>query len=112
LVMEALNLFDKVETSRPDVLIINFGDIETLYAMPILKELRKSGIKAEIFPESGKMKKQMTYADKRQIPLILMAGSEEINLKQFTLKEMSSGEQMQIDNAILASEIKKRITNL
>jgi histidyl-tRNA synthetase len=112
LVMEALNLFDKVETSRPDVLIINFGDVEALYAMPVLKELRKSGIKAEIFPESGKMKKQMTYADKRQIPLILMAGSEEMNQKQFTLKEMSSGDQTQIDLLQLTSEIKKRITNL
>lgn len=54
----------------------------------------------------------MTYADKRQIPLILMAGSEEMNQKQFTLKEMSSGDQTQIDLLQLTSEIKKRITNL
>ncbi len=112
LVMESLNLFEKVETTRPDVLIINFGEPEALFALPILKELRNDGIKAELYPESGKMKKQMSYADKRKIPLILLAGNEEIENKQFTLKDMSSGTQEKIDINQLIFEIKKRITNL
>jgi len=112
LVMESLNLFEKVETTRPEVLIINFGERETLFALPILKELRNAGIKAELFPESGKIKKQMSYADKRKIPLILLAGNEEIENKQFTLKDMSSGTQEKIDINQLSFEIKKRITNL
>jgi len=74
--------------------------------------LRNAGIKAELFPESGKMKKQMSYADKRKIPLILLAGNEEIENKQFTLKDMSSGTQEKIDINQLSFEIKKRITNL
>lgn len=112
LVMEALNLFERVELTKPDVLIINFGMEEAMYAMPILKELRQAGIKSEMYPDATKMPKQMSYANKREIPYILMAGSMEMENKQFTLKNMRSGEQEKLDLDNLISEIKKRITNL
>lgn len=112
LVMESLNLFEKIETSKPDVLIINFGENEVLYALPILKSLRNAGIKAEIYPEDGKMKKQMSYADKRNIPFILMAGTEEMANKEFTVKNMKTGEQDKITIDTLINVLKERITNL
>jgi histidyl-tRNA synthetase len=112
LVMEALNLFERVELTKPDVLIINFGMEEAMYAMPILKELRQAGIKSEMYPDATKMPKQMSYANKREIPFILMAGSMEMENKQFTLKNMRSGEQEKLDIENLIREIKKRITNL
>lgn len=112
LVMETLNLFERVELAKPDVMIINFGLEEALFAMPILKTLRQAGIKAEIYPDAAKMQKQMTYANKRSIPYILMAGSQEIENKQFTLKNMHTGEQEKLDVENLAGNIKKRITNL
>lgn len=112
LVMEELNLFERVELSKPDVLFINFGINEAMYAMPVLKELRQAGVKAEIYPDAAKMPKQLTYANKRDIPYILMAGSQEIENKEFTLKNMHSGEQEKLEVENLISEIKKRITNL
>lgn len=112
LVMEALNLLERVELAKPDVLIVNFGMDEAMYAMPILKKLRQAGIKAEIYPDATKMPKQLTYANKRDIPYILMAGSQEMENNQFTLKNMHSGEQEKLDINNLTGEIKKRITNL
>lgn len=112
LVMETLGLFDQVQPTHPDILLINFGDQEAHYALKILKELRKLGFKAEFYPDSGKMKKQLSYADSRKIPFIVMAGSNEIDNKQFTLKNMHTGEQEVIALCDMTEILKKRITNL
>jgi histidyl-tRNA synthetase len=93
LVLEELNLFNEVDLPKPKVLFINFGDKEASFCMKALKELRKHQIKSELYPESAKMKKQMMYANKREIPFVVLVGSNEIENNNYTLKNMQSGEQ-------------------
>jgi len=97
LVLEELNLFKNVQIPKPKVLFINFGDNEALYAMQAIKQLREQGISAEIYPDNAKMKKQMGYANKREIPFVVLAGETEMTNNQFTLKNMLSGEQQLVD---------------
>ncbi len=82
---------ESLETTK--ALFVNFGTKEEAYCLPVLSELRKSGVNAEIFPESAKMKKQMTYANRKQIPYVILAGDNEIEAEKFTLKNMETGEQ-------------------
>ena len=93
LVLEELNLFKALELPKPKVLFINFGDTEAAFCMKALVELRKNNIKSELYPDSAKLKKQMNYANKRDIPYVVMVGSLEIQNKTYTLKNMQSGEQ-------------------
>lgn len=92
-VMEELVLFPKDSADSTQVLITNFDDECFRLALPLLAELRESGIKAEIYPDGAKMKKQFNYADKKGIPYVLIAGSDEFTNKEFSLKNMESGEQ-------------------
>uniref|UniRef100_UPI0032174176 histidine--tRNA ligase n=1 Tax=uncultured Draconibacterium sp. TaxID=1573823 RepID=UPI0032174176 len=82
---------ESLETTK--VLFVNFGEKEEAYCLPVLAQLRKAGVNAEIFPESAKMKKQMTYANRKQIAFVILAGDNEIETQKFTLKNMESGEQ-------------------
>ena len=93
LVLEELNLFNEVDLAKPKVLFINFGENEASFCMKALKELRKHQIKSELYPDNAKMKKQMNYANKREIPFVVMVGSNEIENNNYTLKNMQSGEQ-------------------
>ncbi|RXP63560.1 histidine--tRNA ligase [Lutibacter sp. HS1-25] len=95
LVLEELNLFNEVALPRPTVLFINFGEAEASYCMKALSELRKLNIKSELYPEAAKMKKQMNYANKREIPFVVLVGSSEIENNKFTLKNMQSGDQQE-----------------
>ena len=97
LVLEELGLFPKTVTHNTKVLFINFGEKEALYAMKAVRELRNNNIIAELFPDSAKMGKQMKYADKRDIPFVVLAGEEEMNDQKFTLKHMKSGDQSYLD---------------
>ncbi len=97
LVMEELNLFQEVKIPKPDILFINFGEEEALYSLKAIQELRNHGIGAELYPDKTKMKKQMNYANKRQIPYVAMAGTNEMEQGVFTLKDMSSGEQKTVN---------------
>ena len=112
LAMETLELFSKVKTPRPDVLAINFSDNEALYALKLVNALRDEDIKAELYPDAAKMKKQFSYADKRQIPWIIMAGTREIEQQVITIKNMLTGEQETIKKNLLIDYIKKGIVNL
>lgn len=94
LVLEELDLFQKVTLPKPKVLFINFGEKEALYSMKAIAELRKHNIKSELYPDDAKMKKQMSYADKREIPFVVIVGSEEIEKNTYTFKNMKSGEQV------------------
>jgi len=96
LVMEELNLFQEVKVPVPEVLFINFGENEAQYSLKAVQQLRTNGISAELYPDSAKMKKQMTYANKRGIPYVAMAGSDEMEKGIFTLKDMKNGTQEQI----------------
>ncbi|NQU54978.1 MAG: histidine--tRNA ligase, partial [Bacteroidetes bacterium] len=82
---------ESLETTK--VMFVNFGEKEEAYCLPVLAQLRKSNINAEIFPDSAKMKKQMNYANKKQIPYVVLAGDSEMEANKFTLKNMGSGEQ-------------------
>lgn len=93
LVMEELHLFPKEISQNLDVLCINFGEKEALQSLKMIASLRQNGLKAELFPEAAKLKKQMTYADRRGVRFVLIIGESELQNKQFVLKNMSSGEQ-------------------
>ena len=93
LVLEELNLFDVVALPKPKVLFINFGEKEAAYCMKALAELRKNNIKSELYPDAAKMKKQMNYANRRAIPYVVIVGSNEIENKNYTLKNMQTGDQ-------------------
>ena len=75
------------------MLFINFGDKETAYCMPVINKVRAEGIRAEIYPDAAKMKKQMSYANAKQIPFVALAGENEMNEGKVTLKNMETGEQ-------------------
>ncbi|MFW6370717.1 MAG: His/Gly/Thr/Pro-type tRNA ligase C-terminal domain-containing protein, partial [Bacteroidota bacterium] len=66
---------------------------EEAYCLPVLSKLRKAGVNSEMYPENAKMKKQMTYANKKEIPFVVLAGESEMESDKFTLKDMASGEQ-------------------
>ena len=93
LVMEELNLLQNIEANKPKVLFVNFGKEEALYSLKAIQKLRQNNISAELYPDSVKLKKQMTYAHKRQIPFVAIAGSQEIEKQIFTIKNMKNGEQ-------------------
>jgi histidyl-tRNA synthetase len=95
-VMNQLNLFDEVNVSSTQALVVNFGEKESLYALMILDLLHKSGIRSELYPDPSKLKKQISYADSKKIPYVIMAGENEINAKLITVKIMSTGEQKNI----------------
>jgi len=94
LVLEELGLFKEVEQPRPDVLFINFGNDEALYATKAIARLRQRNIKSELYPSAAKMKKQMMYANRRTIPFVVLVGEKEMEEGTYTLKNMESGVQM------------------
>jgi len=108
-VMNHLTLFDSVKVSATEVLFVNFGERESLFAMAILDQLHRMGVRSELFPDAVKLKKQMSYADSRKIPYIFIAGEDEIKTKSITVKFMSSGEQKKVQLIDLPEFIKKEI---
>lgn len=96
LVLEALNLFPQTITNTVKVLFINFGDAEALVSSKAVKALRNAGISAELFPDNKKTIKQFNYANKRNIPYVVLVGETEMQSGTFTLKNMASGEQQQL----------------
>jgi len=106
LVLEELGLFPKTVTSTTKVLFINFGEEEALYGLKAIQKLRNEGIAAELYPDSAKMKKQMNYAHKREIPFVVLAGPEEIKFQVYGLKNMVSGEQEKVTLDLLMELLK------
>jgi histidyl-tRNA synthetase len=101
-VLLALNRFPEHDQSMTQVLLVNFGEEEEKFCLKVAKQLRDAGIITEIFPEHGKLKKQMKYADQKQIPFVVLAGEKEITDNLLTVKDMKSGEQysLNIDDLI------------
>ena len=106
-VLNALNLYPKNSLQTSQVLFVNFGKDETAYCMPILSQLRKKGISAELFPDDAKMKKQMNYANEKGIPYVVMAGSGEIQKGKIKLKDMATGKQRMLKADQLIDILKK-----
>ena len=96
-VLNALDCYPKDATNGTQLLFINFGDKETTYCLPAVAKAREAGIRTEIFPDSSKMKKQMSYANAKQIPFVALAGENEMAAGKLTLKNMLSGEQQLLD---------------
>lgn len=95
-VLNTLNLYPKEITTNTQVLFINFGEKEAEYCLPILCKARENGIRTELFPDSVKMKKQMSYANANNIPFVVLAGDNEMQSGVVTLKNMETGEQKQV----------------
>ena len=92
-VLNALDLYPKNSMNATQILFINFGERETAYCLPIINKVRAKGFRAEIYPDAAKMKKQMSYANAKQIPFVALAGENEINEGKVMLKNMETGEQ-------------------
>lgn len=92
-VLNQLDLYPKEAVNGTQLLFVNFGEKESAYSLPVLFQARKAGIRAEIYPDSAKMKKQMSYANGKQIPFVAIVGENEMNEGKLTLKNMTTGEQ-------------------
>jgi histidyl-tRNA synthetase len=105
LALEELGLFPDTVTNGTKVLFINFGEKEALYALRAIKQLREAGIKAELYPDNAKIGKQFTHADKRAIPFAVLTGDAEIAAGTFTLKNLVTGEQENLNFNELAEKL-------
>jgi len=92
-VLNQLKLYPETSVEQTQILFVSFGDKELLYCLPWLNSLRNKGINTEIYPESAKMKKQMSYADSKKIPFVAIVGETEMVADKVMLKDMKSGEQ-------------------
>lgn len=95
-VLEELQLFPAAAEVSTQVMIVNFGEQEQAYALKLLAQLRRANVRAELYPEGTKMRKQMDYANKKGIPYVILLGEEEIREGKLTLKDMQAGSQQQL----------------
>jgi histidyl-tRNA synthetase len=95
-VLKQLDLFGNTGISSSEVLMLNFGEKETSYALTVIEVLRKLSVRSELYPDPVKLKKQMSYADSKKIPFIIIAGADEIKDNSVTIKNMTSGNQEKV----------------
>jgi histidyl-tRNA synthetase len=110
-VMDELQLFPQQTATTTQVLFVNFGHNEEMHCLPLLAQARKENINAELFPDPGKLKKQMAYADRKNIPFVVLIGENEIAQDQAVVKDMKTGEQTTIPESQLKEHLKKRLTD-
>ncbi len=106
-VLNQLNLYPESVTTATQVLFVNFGQDEAAYCLPVLARLRQCGVACEIYPDAAKMKKQMQYANAKQIPFVVMAGESEMQEGKFALKDMQSGQQ----SLLTAQELQSKLAH-
>lgn len=104
-VLNELNLFPEKNAENTEVIFLNFGKNEELYCLPYLQQLRRQGINAEIYPDAAKIQKQMKYADQRNIPIVVIAGEQEVSENKFTVKWMKEGRQESVNAEELVQKI-------
>ena len=104
-VLNTLDLYPKEAITTTQLLFINFGEAETAYSLPCVAKAREAGIRTEIYPDSAKMKKQMSYANAKEIPFVVLAGEEEMAANKFTLKNMQTGEQVTLTSEALIQTV-------
>jgi len=92
-VLNQLKLYPETSAEQTQILFVSFGEKELMYCLPWLKSLRSKGINAEIYPEPAKMKKQMSYADNKNIPFAAIVGENEMKEGKVMLKNMKTGAQ-------------------
>ena len=105
-VLNQLDLYLKEAVNATQLLFVNFGEKEAAYCLPVLSAARDAGIRAEIYPDSAKMKKQMSYANDKNIPFVAIVGENEMNEGKLTLKNMTTGEQSLVTPEELLAAIK------
>ena len=106
-VLNQLDLYPKEAVNGTQLLFVNFGEAEAAYVLPVLMQAREAGIRAEIYPDSAKMKKQMGYANSKNIPFVALVGETEMNEGKVTLKNMTTGEQTLVTPDELIAAIRK-----
>lgn len=106
-VLNQLDLYPKEAVNGTQLLFVNFGEAEAAYVLPVLMQSREAGIRAEIYPDSAKMKKQMGYANSKNIPFVALVGETEMNEGKVTLKNMTTGEQTLVTPEELIAAIRK-----
>ena len=106
-VLNQLDLYPETVSTTTQLLFINFGEAEAAYCLPILAQARQAGIRCEIYPDAAKMKKQMQYANQKQVPFVAIAGENEMAEGRITLKNMTSGEQQLLTPAELIEKMRK-----
>lgn len=106
-VLEGLKLFPETMSESTQAIFLNFGANEERYCLKHLSQVRKHGINAEIYPDAAKIQKQMKYADQRNIPVVIIAGEQEVDKQQFTVKFMKEGRQVTVDANQLVETILK-----
>lgn len=104
-VLNTLGLYPKEAITTTQLLFINFGEAETTYSLPCVAKAREAGIRTEIYPDLAKMKKQMSYANAKEIPFVVLAGEEEMAANKFTLKNMKTGEQVTLTSEALIQTV-------
>ncbi len=104
-VLNQLDLYPKEAVNGTQLLFVNFGEKETAYSLPILAKARAAGIRAEIYPDSAKMKKQMSYANGKNVPFVAIVGENEMNAGKVMLKNMLTGEQSLVDTQTLLNKV-------
>ena len=92
-VLNQLDLYPKEAVNGTQLLFVNFGEAEAAYVLPVLAQVRAAGIRAEIYPDAAKMKKQMSYANAKMVPFVAIVGENEMKEGKVMLKNMASGEQ-------------------
>jgi histidyl-tRNA synthetase len=105
-VLNQLDLYPKEAVNGTQLLFVNFGEKEAAYALPLLAQARAAGIRAEIYPDAAKMKKQMSYANEKQVPYVAIVGENEMNAGEVMLKNMVSGEQQLVKASELVANLK------
>jgi len=105
-VLNTLNLYPAEAIRTTTVLFTNFGEAETKRCLSLIKSLRAAGIAAELYPEAAKMKKQLSYANSRQIPYVAMIGETELTNGTVSLKHMQTGEQQTLSQEALTERLK------
>ena len=105
-VLNMLNLYPADTCATTKVIFMNFGEAEAKQSLKYVMELRKAGVSAELYPESSKMKKQMSYANGKNIPYVAMVGETELNEGKLTLKNMATGEQEMLEIGTVIDKLK------
>lgn len=109
LVLEELQLFPKTVLEGTKILFVNFGEKEAAYCMQTIDQLRQQNIATELYPDAVKMGKQLSYADKRNIPYVAIIGEQEITQQTITLKSMQSGEQWTLSMTELINHLGEKL---
>ena len=105
-VLNQLDLYPADSLQTTQVMFVNFGPAEEAHCLGLLARLRREGIRAEIFPEAAKMKKQMSYADAKKIPLVALVGSSEMEAGIIKVKDMATGVQEDVTLDALIERLK------